>query len=108
MSDKFRKKPIVIEAVQLRWSTWNEMVDFLGKGALTDIPGGTHAEMSDEYSDTCGETGPFCKMWLFTAHGDLTAFRHGDWVIPDSKPGTWYPCKPDVFAATYERVTDDA
>lgn len=104
MATRYRKKPIQIEAVQLRWSTWDDMCDFLGPGALTDQPGGTFAEMTTEYSDTCGEEGPFCKLWLFTAHGDLTPFHHGDWVIPDSKPGTWYPCKPDVFAETYDIV----
>ena len=32
---KYRKKPVVIEAVQLRWDNWNEMCDFVGVGKLT-------------------------------------------------------------------------
>ena len=33
---KYRKKPVVIEAVQLRWDTWSEMCDFIGVGKLVD------------------------------------------------------------------------
>ena len=33
---KFRKKPVIIEAVQLRWDTWSEMREFAGVGKLSD------------------------------------------------------------------------
>lgn len=106
MAAKFRKKPIEIEAVQLTWANWSEVCEFIGEGTLTDAPGGPHAAMSDECSDPCGEgvDGKFIVLYLFTMHGDLTTFRHGDWIIPDGKPGTFYPCKPEIFAATYEPV----
>ena len=32
--------------------------------------------------------------------------KHGDWIIRGVK-GELYPCKPDIFEATYERVDDD-
>lgn len=104
---RFRRKTTEIDSIQLNWANWDDIFDFIGKGTLTDAPGGPHAAMSDEYSDTCGEKGPkYILLYLFTMHGDLTPFRHGDWIIPDGKPGTFYPCKPDIFAATYDEVTE--
>lgn len=95
---RFRKKPVVIEAVQLNWRNWSQVCSFVGDAIGPHNPGRT----GDECSDACGEAGPFIELTLTTTHGDPAIFRHGDWIIPDSKPGTFYPCKPDVFAATYE------
>lgn len=33
---KFRKKPVIIDALQLRWDNWSEMCDFAGVGSLQD------------------------------------------------------------------------
>ena len=33
---KYRKKPIIIEVMQLRWDNWSEMCDFAGVGKLED------------------------------------------------------------------------
>lgn len=95
---KFRKKPVVIEAVQLRWRTWNEVCDFLGSIISEANP----ARNSDTASDTCGEQGPFIELTIPTLEGAHTA-RHGDWIIKGVK-GEFYPCRPDIFAATYELV----
>ena len=93
---KFRKKPVVIEAVQLRWSTWNEVCEFLG-----DIVGpGNPGRHTEEFSDACGEMGPYIELTIPTLEGNHTA-RHGDWIIKGVK-GEFYPCKSDIFAATYE------
>ncbi|MFB7162316.1 hypothetical protein [Streptomyces sp. NPDC056242] len=45
------------------------------------------------------------EIYVTTVHGETAIVRPGDWVIPDGKPGTFYPCKADIFAATYEEVT---
>jgi hypothetical protein len=100
---KYRKKPIVIEAIQLRWATWNEVCDFVGQAISPVTPAWEIG--ASEVSDTCGESGPrYIAFHVITTHGEQAVVRHGDWIIPDSKPGTFYPCKPDVFAATYEPV----
>lgn len=100
----FRKKPIVIEAVQLRWETWSEVCEFVGNVISPTNPA---REISEEQtSSTCGEVGPeYIEFDVITTHGDTATIRHGDWIIPDSKPGTFYPCKPDVFENTYEEIT---
>lgn len=100
---KFRKKPVVVEAVQLRWTTWNEVCDFLGGIVSPDNP----AREVATYSDTCGEQGPgYIEIDVPTIHGDMATVRHGDWIIAEPVPGRFYPCKPEVFAATYEPVPD--
>lgn len=103
MVKKYRKKPVVIEAIQLNWKNWSQVCDFLGDGVSVDNPGFNIG--LNEVSDTCGEEGPeYIAVNVITTHGETAVVRHGDWIIPDSKPGTFYPCKPDVFAATYEEI----
>jgi hypothetical protein len=83
---KFRKKPVVIEAV-----TWY--------GKYTD---GT--EWPDWFRDavTTGRLGLLDdgRMLIPTLEGEMTA-NIGDVVIRGVK-GELYPCKPDIFAQTYE------
>lgn len=88
---KYRKKPVVIEAVQLLWTTWNEMCDFAGVGKIEDgKPEGVMLE------------GNKCGLRIPTLEGEMLA-SEGDYVIRGVK-GELYPCKPDIFDATYEPV----
>lgn len=104
---KFRKKPVVIEAVQLRWTQWSEVCELLGDAFLIENPGGANTITVGEASDTCGEAGPlYIALNVRTAHDDIAIVRHGDWIIPEKQAGRFYPCKPDVFAATYEPIED--
>jgi hypothetical protein len=98
---KYRKKPIEVDAVQLNWKNWSDVCEFVGDVISTDNP--AWLITAHEASHTCGETGPeFIAMKVTTTHGETAVVRHGDWIIPDKSPGTFYPCKPDVFEATYE------
>jgi len=97
---KYRKKPVVIEAVQLRWTTWSEMCEFLGDVVSADNP----ARSVDTLSDDCGEEGPpWMELTIPTLEGDHVA-KHGDFVIQGVQ-GEFYPCKPDIFEQTYEPVS---
>jgi hypothetical protein len=76
---KFRKKPVVIDAVQ-----WNgDMYAMI--------------EFSDG-SDNFGFVEDRCI--IDTLEGQMTAMP-GDWVIKGIS-GEFYPCKPDIFEKTYE------
>lgn len=84
---KFRKKPVVIEAFrwptqgQELWPTW-----FTAAVRSRDaIPNASH--------DRCE---------IRTLEGSMWA-ESGDMIIRGVK-GELYPCKPDIFAATYEAV----
>jgi hypothetical protein len=82
---KYRKKPVVIEAV--RWNGRNISEIIL-------LGGGNQIEESF-YSD---------EIVIKTLEGDMTA-ANGDWIIRGIK-GELYPCKNDIFEATYEPVED--
>lgn len=101
---KFRKKPVVIEAVQLNWRNWGAVCDFLGGIVSPSNP----ARSVSDYSDSCGEPTTAEAGWIEltipTLEGDHVA-KHGDWIIKGVK-GEFYPCKPDIFAATYEPADD--
>ena len=87
---KYRKKPVVIEAVQLRWDTWSEMCDFIGVGKLKDgKPEGK-------------QNGEAIGLLIPTLEGLMEA-KENDWIIKGVK-GEIYACKPDIFKQTYEAV----
>ena len=54
---RFRKKPVVIEAVQLTWETWNEVCDFVGpfpegmRGCYIDSKGVAHDQLAEGGDD---------------------------------------------------------
>lgn len=75
---KFRKKPVVIDAIQ--WSGHNieEIMDFVG----------------NKFNARLGD------IYILTLEGEHLASR-GDFIIK-GVAGEFYPCKPDIFAATYE------
>jgi hypothetical protein len=84
---RYRKKPVVIDAVQLRWDTWNEMCDHMGIEEGLTVPYGGGLELN-----------------IPTLEGTMVA-KKDDWIIKGVK-GELYPCKPDIFEATYEKVED--
>jgi len=92
---KFRKKPIVIEAIQ--WTGFNvdELLGFCVGGASLSA-----------------KNGPTSKRELIIEtleDGSHHQVEHvasvGDWVIKGVK-GEFYPCKPDIFDKTYEKVKE--
>lgn len=76
---KFRKKPVVIEATQ-----W--------------FKNGDHPEVYAKH-DSARPVG-----YIKTLEGNHIV-TPGDWIITGIK-GEHYPCKPDIFAATYEEVKE--
>ena len=80
---KFRKKPVVIEAV--RWT------------------GDVTPELQELFNgeDICIKTSSPPYLSLTTLEGSGVLASVGDWVIRGVK-GELYPCKPDIFEATYE------
>lgn len=83
---KFRKKPVVIEAVQLIKENDDEILMFM---EATNCP----FEIVDDH-----------ELIIHTLEGDMRA-RPGDWIARGPF-GEFYPIKPDIFEATYEPVED--
>ena len=88
---KFRKKPVVIEAMQ-----------FDGTVSSADAIK-NWARMPDGMTAEAGRTskGDYCSyLSIRTLEGTMRADAN-DWIIKGLK-GEFYPCKPDIFEATYE------
>lgn len=85
---KFRKKPVEIEAVKFIRNNWYEVVSFTNGRAHT-----LKIERRINGVATC---------IILTLEGHHIA-TEGDWIIKGIK-GEFYPCKPDIFEATYEPV----
>lgn len=77
---QFRKKPVIIDAEQY-------------SSSRTQVPRGvctmSHAGLSGDH--------------VHTLEGTSYILTDGDWIIRGVK-GEYYPCKPDIFAQTYEPV----
>lgn len=104
---KFRKKPLVIEAVQLNWRNWDTVCELLGD-ALSTLQPARHMDADIDPPSDCGESRPYIELDVTTIHGDKAVVRHGDWIIRDGKLGTFYPCDPKIFAVIYEPIEETA
>jgi hypothetical protein len=94
----FRKLPVVIEAVQWTGDNLREVIRFTNGDPETRT---MHAGMKwEEYADLVARDG----LKIYTLEGKMNA-DVGDWIIRGVN-GEHYPCKPDIFAKTYEPVND--
>lgn len=94
---KYRKKPVVIEAVQWTGENHREMFDFLTYGAKHDLPIETSGV--NFYIDHSRVKG---GLIIKTMEGEHIACI-GAYIIK-GVAGEFYPCKPDIFEKTYEAV----
>lgn len=76
---KYRKKPVVIEAVQYTGDNWKHLAIWIGRTCLV---------AND------------ANLVIETLEGNHTA-TIGDFIIQGVK-GEFYPCKPEIFDMTYE------
>lgn len=83
---KYRKKPVVIDAIQWNGENWLEIDNFLGTYPHETFPAMGFIEIE-------------------TLEGIMTA-NLGDYIIK-GVAGEFYPCKPDIFEKTYEAVISD-
>ena len=89
---KYRKKPVVIEAFQ--WTGGPDQTE--GPEWICEaIRNGT---VWFENAAT-----PKCVLMIHTLEGNAAMANQGDFIIQGVK-GEIYPCKPDIFAETYEQV----
>ncbi len=100
---KFRKKPVVIEAVQLRWDNWSEMCDHAEVGKLTDGKAEGCNIGSDGHPLPNGGTSEELGLLIPTLEGLMVA-RQNDFVIRGVK-GELYSVKDEIFQMTYEALT---
>lgn len=111
---KFRKKPVEVEATQW-FKNGDHPEDGVGEDALDPISGKTYKKIEGKIvrfyrhpqvpgTDYCA----YCKGF-FHDHGWIDTLEGGHIVCPGDLiitgvKGERYPCKPDIFEATYEAV----
>ncbi len=98
----YRKRPVEVQAAQLNWANWLTICDLL-RPLLTEL--NAHFAPAEEVSDTCGETdkNAYIKLMIPTLEGNHTAL-HGDYIVRGIQ-GEFYPVKPDIFLASYDKVS---
>lgn len=89
---KYRKKPVIIEAIQFEDNS-DRIIE------IHEFMGGDTIRVNYEDRDN-----PYLK--IETLEGTMKA-SVGDYIIKGVN-GEFYPCKPDIFEKTYERVIDEA
>lgn len=75
---KYRKRPVIVEAVQF-------------DGTRANDPPGVFRRSG----------GP---AYVVTIHDQRVFLTPGDWIIPEPGGVHYYPVKPDIFEDTYEKV----
>jgi len=95
MSHRYRKKPIEIEAIQFTGENKKEVLDFIGYELSEDNEEGKK-KSRQYFFDAVG------KFIIITLEGDMIADA-GDYIIKGVK-GEFYPCKPDIFELTYDKL----
>jgi hypothetical protein len=81
---KYRKKPVVIEAIQAKENTLDAIKSFVPKDLLLE------------------DTGKTVLFYILTLEGYM-AVKNGDYILKGVN-GEFYPCKEDIFLKTYEKV----
>ena len=96
---KARKKPVVIEAVQLKenYDSIRECLSFLGR-IYEEY---TEASINNRIAEVKQDNGINIATLEGTHHASF-----GDYIIKGVK-GEFYPCKPDIFEKTYEVLKED-
>ena len=78
---KYRKKPVVVEANQWRG---------IRTDGPTPVPPGVFRDVDNG------------QCYVVTIHGQKTYIQPGDWIIAEPDGIHYYPCKPDIFFASYD------
>lgn len=97
---KYRKKPVVIEAIQLKVDNFDAVCDFMGG---TPVPKHNPNFGVDEHGNT---NEPYLGVYIETLEGKMLA-SYGDYIIKGVN-GEFYPCKPDIFEKTYDKADDSS
>ena len=93
---KFRKKPIIIEAIQLTPELFWELYE--NNKAIFN-----RFTFSGQYHPPSKRI-DYAFITINTLEGNMRADMY-DWII-QGIGGEFYPCKPDIFEATYEAVNE--
>lgn len=96
---KYVKKPVVIEVVQLKENNIRKVYEFaIGK---VDLTCDKAFDAWEEYEEIVKRNG--MHLMTLESDGQTQVANIGDYIIKGVK-GEFYPCKPDIFELTYNKV----
>lgn len=90
---KYQKKPIIIEALQ--WDGHNN-------SEIEDFAFGHTMWCGDLVHRRASESWMGVMLYIYTLMGQIKV-EHGDYIIK-GLGGEFYPCRPDIFEQSYEKV----
>lgn len=90
---KYRKKPVEIDAVQLHMSNMEPLIEQMRRDGY-EVESFSQPPMR-----------AISGIKIKTLEGVMQA-NFGDWIIKGVQ-GEYYPCKPDIFEKTYDLVSED-
>ena len=98
---KFRKKPVIVEAVVLQpnQKSIRQVLGFKGEPVITNCKAAV-----DAFESYCRYTIDDGFLNIETLEGTMKA-SFGDYIIKGIK-GEFYPCKPDIFKLTYDAIVE--
>lgn len=88
----YRKKPVEVKAFRWDGGNWSGLTAWLDWLGYDEMHGPAMRQADD-------------SAFIHTMEGEMEA-EPGDWIIRGVE-GEFYPCKPDIFDQTYERVTEE-
>lgn len=91
---KYRKKPVIVEAIKFDENKYKE-----NHSDYDEFPVSDRCMLSELW---CDKSASDSRYYINTLEGDMTV-SNGDYIIKGIQ-GEFYPCKPDIFEATYEKV----
>ena len=90
---KYRKKPVIIEAIQWNGLNPTEIIEFVGQDLIVE---------TYDAGYQAGTAPLAVSLKIKTLEGNMNV-SIGDYIIKGVQ-GEFYPCKPDIFEQTYEKV----
>lgn len=100
MADKYRKRPVDVEAMQFDGSI--ESASRIAQWANADVANDLGEDPIFSYTTLGGSDNEAYDAIVVTDHGSVEV-NDGDWVIK-GVAGEFYPCKAKIFDATYDKV----
>jgi len=94
---KYRKKPVVVEAVQYKGCITDDILNFTNQSIKIETGIGSS-------EDGGGYLQKYTRVTISTLEGEMLVSQ-GDYIIKGVN-GEFYPCKPDIFEKTYEKVKE--
>ena len=105
---RYRKRPVVIEVMRLVGdaASWHAVYQWIERNTLGSFEPMDVIEGRKPYPASGVSIDPATGLLLIATMEGVMQAKPGDWIIQGVQ-GEFYPCKPDIFAATYEPAEEN-